>query len=345
MSKKQKVRRFTAEETAAFFGRLGMVLDAGISLQEGIGLLRDGVNDSFYEKMESEVTELRMPLHQALGNSGCFRDYAVRMVAVGEMTGRLDEVCRRLSEYYAQEAANRRIIRNTLLYPAVLAGMLAAVLFVLITEVLPIFNRVFAELGMEMTGVSAVFLRLGRWAGAALVILLAICAAAVLVILLARRGASVWQGFLERSFLTRRLYEKISVGRLASSLALAMASGKNTDEAVEVAETMTTHKAILKKLKEAQTAMKQGATLARALGDAGILTPLQANMLAVGMKAGQTDSVLAQLADNLDEEAEMVANQMISLVEPLLVTLLSALVGLILLSVLLPLLGVMSSIG
>jgi type IV pilus assembly protein PilC len=216
---------------------------------------------------------------------------------------------------------------------------------VLVTEVLPIFNRVFAELGMEMTGISAVFLRLGKWAGVALVALLAVCAAVVVIILLARRGASVWQNFLEKSFLTRRLYEKISIGRLASSLALAMASGKNTDEAVEVAGTMTTHKGLLKKLRTAQQAMKEGANLARALGDTGILTPLQTNMLAVGIKAGQTDSVLAQLAQSLDEEAELAAGRMISLVEPILVSILSALVGLILLSVLLPLLGVMSSIG
>jgi type IV pilus assembly protein PilC len=345
MKQKQNVRRFTAEETAAFFGRLGMILDAGISIQEGIGLLRDGENDSLYTQMEHNITEQRMPLHKALENSGRFRDYAVRMVAVGEMTGRLDEVCHRLSEYYAQEATNRQLIRNTLLYPAVLAGMLAAVLFVLVTEVLPIFNRVFAELGMEMTGISAVFLRLGKWAGVALVALLAVCAAVVVIILLARRGASVWQNFLEKSFLTRRLYEKISIGRLASSLALAMASGKNTDEAVEVAGTMTTHKGLLKKLRTAQQAMKEGANLARALGDTGILTPLQTNMLAVGIKAGQTDSVLAQLAQSLDEEAELAAGRMISLVEPILVSILSALVGLILLSVLLPLLGVMSSIG
>jgi type IV pilus assembly protein PilC len=179
----------------------------------------------------------------------------------------------------------------------------------------------------------------------ALVALLAVCAAVVVIILLARRGASVWQNFLEKSFLTRRLYEKISIGRLASSLALAMASGKNTDEAVEVAGTMTTHKGLLKKLRTAQQAMKEGANLARALGDTGILTPLQTNMLAVGIKAGQTDSVLAQLAQSLDEEAELAAGRMISLVEPILVSILSALVGLILLSVLLPLLGVMSSIG
>ena len=86
-------------------------------------------------------------------------------------------------------------------------------------------------------------------------------------------------------------------------------------------------------------------TLPEALADAGIFSNLYSRMISVGFRSGSIDLVFKQIAQNYDAETEKQLNRIISIIEPTLVIILSLIVGMILLSVLLPLMGIMSSIG
>ena len=99
------------------------------------------------------------------------------------------------------------------------------------------------------------------------------------------------------------------------------------------------------KIDMCKKSLKEEMNLPEALSNAQIFTNLYSRMVAVGFRSGSVDLVFKQIAQNYDEETEKQLNRIISIIEPTLVIILSLVVGMILLSVLLPLMGIMSSIG
>lgn len=87
--------------------------------------------------------------------------YLLQMVKIAEETGTLDEVMQALSDHYAREDAIMHSIRSAVAYPAVMAGMMIAVIIILLVKVMPIFNQVFIQLGTEMTGISRGLMNVG----------------------------------------------------------------------------------------------------------------------------------------------------------------------------------------
>ena len=100
-------------------------------------------------------------LFQALEASAVFPSYLLHMVDIGEQAGRLDDVMKSLSLHYEREENISRSIRSAVTYPLIMICMMAAVVLILITKVMPIFNQVFAQLGQEMSGFSKALLSVG----------------------------------------------------------------------------------------------------------------------------------------------------------------------------------------
>lgn len=103
----------------------------------------------------AEEMALAMPFYQALEAGGGVPRYAVDMVRVGEMTGRLDDVLYGLYEYYAREHQLRQSVKSAVTYPLVMVAMMAVVVVVLMTKVLPVFEQVFALLGTQVSPFTA----------------------------------------------------------------------------------------------------------------------------------------------------------------------------------------------
>ena len=147
-------KRLTPSEISAFCAQLALIVKAGISVQEGLGIMHGDTTDSRGRDIIQsilEVTEEGRPLAVALGESGCFPKYVVDMVEIGETSGRLDEVLDSLCAYYERNEAITKNIKNAVTYPAVMIVMMMVVIVVLVVNVLPIFNQVFRQLGSEMS--------------------------------------------------------------------------------------------------------------------------------------------------------------------------------------------------
>ena len=148
-------RILRGSEVAGFCTQLAMVVGAGISLEEGLLILRDDAEDASTRELLSSLishVEVGQPLHTALRESRRFPRYMVQMVEIGETSGRLEQVLYALSDYYDRNESITKSVKNAITYPAVMIVMMLLVILVLIVEVLPIFQDVFAQLGGEMGG-------------------------------------------------------------------------------------------------------------------------------------------------------------------------------------------------
>lgn len=341
----------THNEISAFCTQIAMVMKAGIPISEGVAIMLEDIKNpagkEILERIHKQV-ELGSPLFTALEETDRFPKYVVDMCQIGEATGRLDDVMESLSAYYEREEAIAKNIKNAVTYPLIMIGMMVFVIAVLIVKVMPIFNEVFIQLGSEMTGFSRSVLNLGTSLGAyafVFVGLIAVCAVAYFFLRSTESGRRTLQRWSASFFATKKLNAKIASGRFAAAMALMMASGMDTDQSLDMVFRLVDNEYVRNKITACKKFISEGFTFADALVRATIFSGVYARMVTVGFKTGSVDLVMRKLAERYEEEIDTQVGNIISILEPTLVAILSIIVGMILLSVMLPLMGIMSSIG
>lgn len=157
--------KLTARELSSFCGQMGMLLHSGISTAEGLHILCDESKTDADRQILTPLirsVEENGSLSRALDESGIFPTSMTAYVRTGEETGCLDEIMESLSSHYEQEEEISGQIRSAVTYPLLMLGMMAVVILVLLIKVLPVFQQVFNQMGMEMNGVSRGLLNAGN---------------------------------------------------------------------------------------------------------------------------------------------------------------------------------------
>lgn len=330
-------------EISAFCQQIAMVIDAGLPTYYGISILMDDAPDhetkalltQIYQPMESGGT-----LHDAIEATGVFPKYMVHMVELGEQTGRLEEVLKSLTVYYEREASIRAGIKNSVTYPLIMTIMMIAVIIVLITKVLPVFSQIYEELGSELTGPARVLMNISNTLDRYLIVFVLIFAVLFGAVLFL-----YFSGLLRVMFQGRGISLSIAASRFANCMYLALASGLDTDQGLELAYELVDNPYMQEKINKCREHIRHGENFSNSLLLSGIFSRTYASMITIGYKTGAMDEVMEKVGNAYEKEVEDRINRFISVLEPTLVIILSLFIGLILISFLLPLLGIMSGIG
>ena len=331
---------------------LAMLLDAGLTLSDSVQILQDDEPSKEGKEILQLLSDSLMKGEQfstALKNSAVFPRYMVHMVEIGEKTGRLVETLKALSEYYDRQVRLAVTIKNSILYPAILLILMVVVVLILITQVLPIFNDVFNRLGTQMSSLAVSFMNFGTWlSDAAIAIAIVVGVIIVLVVLAWGIPAirSMFSKLFANTFGNRGVFGKIASSRFVYAMTLAMASGLDTAEAIDIAAAVSGgSKAVDDKHKRCTKLLESGSTLSDALCGSGILSAQDGKMLTIGSRSGKSDVAMAEIARRSDLDVQDNIDRIVGRIEPTLVVISSVIVGVILLSVMLPLMGIMTSIG
>ena len=351
MAGKEKRRPLSNTELAAFCDQIAMILRSGISTAEGVSLLKEDAPTEeageIYAEIEHSLEETGS-LYLALREAGVFPKYLTDMAEIGEVSGKLDEVMASLSRYYEREENIARGIKNAVTYPFIMIAMMLVIILVLIIKVMPIFNQVFIQLGSEMTGFSRGILNLGtvlvRYS-VVFIVILALIAGLVIYFAKSKKGRASLRSLASRFPLTKKLCSSIASGRFASGMALTLSSGLDTDESLAMTARLVDNPFMEKKIQNCQQYISEGSSFSDALQKADIFTGIHSKMVSIGFKTGSADEIMQKVAEQYEDEVDSRIDRLIGVLEPSLVAVLSILVGMILLSVMLPLLGIMSSIS
>lgn len=348
--KNLSVKPLSNMELAAFCGQMALILKSGISAIEGLGIMKEDSTSDGEQTILSillDNIQERGSLYDAMEKTELFPTYMLHMIRIGEETGTLDEVMEALNLHYEREDSISRSIRSAVTYPMIMTGMMIIVVIVLIVKVLPIFNQVFMQLGTEMTGFSRVLLNMGNVISnysLFFIILLALVAAFVIYGTRTVSGRTMFRKIGYKLPAVRKIFEKTAVCRFASGMALTLSSGLNPERSMELVKSLNEDPFFSKKLDICQQHIDDGEDLSSALHNAGIFTGMYARMASIGGKTGSMDQVMEQIASLSREEIDSKMNNVLAVLEPTLVIILSVIVGVILLSVMLPLMGIMSGL-
>lgn len=333
----------SCDELSALCWQLSLLCRAGVPWTDSPALL---LEDAQAPRVRALLERLREPMAQghplsaALEEAGELPPYLLRMVSIGQAAGRLDQVLTALADYYRQEAATQSAIRRAVTYPAVMAALIALVFLVLVVRVLPIFSKVFVQLGAELSPVAAALLGFSAWGkylafGLAGLLLLG----AAVLLLLFRGGGS------HTLFTRGATAEAVARGRFASAMSLMLQSGLPMEEALDRTAELLEGSPLAGRFSDCRTRMEAGSSFPKAVEDSGLLTGLQAGLLAAGFRAGASQEAMDELSQRCQTEADDRLTRLLSRFEYGLVVVLCLSVGIVLLSVMAPLLGVLSAIG
>lgn len=348
MAKQVQKNTLSNAEAASFCSQMGMILHAGISAIEGITIMKeDAASPQEAAILESIYDEFMKTgnFYEALKSSGVFPSYLLNMVRLGEQSGRLDEVMHALAAYYEREANIASAIRHAVTYPMIMVVMMLFIILLLLTRVLPVFHQVFHQFGTGVTGISKTLMDIGtamnRYS-VVFIVLFLLLAAAFLFFSRTAKGRELFLKAASKLRLSHGISDKTAACRFAGGMALTLRSGLTTEESLAMAGSLSENPVFQEKLDKCRSLTESGEDLSSALAESEIFSGLYARMVTVGYKTGSLDEVMQKIADRYEEEIDEKISHTIGILEPTLVAVLSVVTGLILLSVMLPLMGILS---
>ena len=344
------LKKLSNAELATFFGQLAMLLDGGIYYREGIEtMLNDTKSPSARAMLEQIIAELTEhgQFDVALEKTDAFPEHVIRMVRLGLRAGDDKAICHALADYYDRQQAISEGIKNAVTYPMIMIFMMLLVIIVLITKVLPIFNQVFTQLGSQMNAFSVSLMNFGNRLSSSstvLVIVLVVIILAYVFFAKVPAGKKLLSRFIDVFPPTRKFNDAVACSRFASGI--AMVYGRmDTYEGFDLVAGLIDNSRMSAKIAKCKELLLQGNEYSQALKDAEIFSSIQSRMASIGFKSGNPQQAMNRIADDYDREVDKRIHDIIAVLEPTLVIILSLIVGMILLSVILPLMGIMSSIG
>lgn len=339
----QKKKLLSENEISTFCQQVGMIVKAGLPTYYGIMILRDEANDEYTKSFLNDIyvpMEKGVTLGNAIADTGMFPEYMVDMVRLGEETGRLEEVLDSLSTYYEREADIKASIRHAVTYPLIMTVMMLVVIIVIITQVVPVFSQIYEQLGSGLTGTALMLMNISNVLNNyMLYFIIGVVVLAIAFFLFSRTsfGKILFQG--------RSLSMTIAASRFANCMYLALASGLDTDRSLEMAEKLIDNPYMLERINKCKEHIKHGDSFIKSLLLSGIFSKVYSSLMTIGYKTGSMDEVMHKISIAYEEESDDKLRHFVSVLEPTLIIILSFSIGLILVSFLLPLLGIISSIG
>lgn len=349
MSNKNK-QGLSSAELSNFCGQVALILEAGLPLYDGMETLagadKSSENADIYVSASKGVTETGS-LYEALKDDSRWPKYLVEMVGIGERSGQLDKVMRGLEQYYAREDRIRSSVVGAVTYPLVLGIMLIVIVLILLWKVMPVFRRVLSSMGVAMTESGSAMMNLGVSVGWIILALVAVVVILVVTgaLLLRTKHRDKVMNLIQKLFpAMKRLNQQLTASRVASVLSMMLSGGFPTGEALEMTSHVINDKEAAQKVDGIRTKLEEGKTFAEAITETGIFDELHNRMITMGSATGREDQVLSNLSTLYEEQVEDGITRMISIIEPTLVALLSIVIGAVLLSIMLPMAGILSSL-
>lgn len=369
-------------EVSSFCEGIAIMLAAGIQTDEAVHMLSENMGDTPLRRACDEVyrglvsgrglaASMRAAggagADGAVGDPGAgrgpaagtgreaadpvFPAYAVALVEIGERSGRLENVLRSLAVYYDEEERVFAKLRASIGYPAALLCVMSVILAFTVIGILPVFLGVYDELAGGLAGGSFAAVGAAVAVGwVALVLTLAVTACALVGSAAVRtpRGQARILALLERLPVTRPAMYRLALSRFSAAASAYLASGADSNTAMREALRVVDHPVLHERLERAHDAMVDPAralSLSQAVTEFGVFEPVYARMLAIGSRAGSVDGVLERLSATFFDDAVAQIDRAVDAVEPALAALLTVAVGATLISVMLPLVGMMGAIG
>ena len=336
-------KKVSVNELASLTRRLSTLIGAGCALFDALRLLSDEEENAEIKaaliRIRDEISGGSTLSRAFEAHGNIFPELFIRTVEAGEHGGTLDKVLLRLSDFLDARGRIEDRVRSALLYPALMAIVGALVLSFLFIFVIPKITAVFEDSGQSLPLITKALLffvgALTGWWHAIIVI-------AALFFMSARRylrtlkGKTTRDSFLLNAPVIGRLYFKFQMASFARTLASLLSSGVPIIGALNMTSKVLGNTPLETALSKAARDLTEGSPLSGSLKASGVFPPTLVHMVSTGERSGELPALLIKAADAYEKEFDSGVARALTLIEPMMVLAMGAIVGFIVLAILLP---------
>ncbi len=344
--------RVSAKDLAVMSRQLATMVTSGMSILRSLHVLEDQVKSKLLRQTIESVrkdVEAGLQLSDALGrHPKVFGQLYVAMVRAGETGGVLEECLLRTADQLEKDAALRRQVRAAMIYPALVISFAMIVLLALVAFLIPVFIKVFKQFPGQLPPLTQFMVGLSRlvthqW----YVLIIGVVSVVVAVVSVKRSawGRPRWDAFkLRIPMKIGDVVQKVAIARWSRTLSSLTTAGVPILQAIEITGKTAGNAVVDAAMADVTASVKAGGTLASPLSEAGVFPPMVSQMVAVGEETGALDVMLSKIADFYDDEVAAAVKALSSIMEPVMIIVVGGIVGVIVISMYLPLFSVYNSI-
>lgn len=355
LSKLKLGNKVKLKDLVVFTRQLSTLISAGVPLTRSLATLQDEAENKHFKTIIAGIAkdvEGGMPLADAFArHPAVFSEVYTNMVRAGETGGILDDILKRLASQVEQDASIRKKVKGAMMYPVVILSVSVAAFFGIMIFIIPKIAKIMEDLGgpdaqlpvytRAMISVSAFVQHNAIFIFAAL---------GIALFLLRRyiktpKGRHRFHLLLLKAPVIKTVVVKVSVARFARTFASLTAAGVSVLESLNVTGRAMGNVILEDELKSAAEEVKNGKQLSEPISTSKYFPRIVSQMLAVGEETGQIDTILVKVADFYEEEVDTLIDSLASIIEPLMIIVLGAFVGLIAASVMGPIAGLSKNIS
>lgn len=348
LGRKKKVK---IKEITVFSRQFATMINSGLSLTKALHILAEQTENPAFGEVISQVqkdVEAGQTLSEALAkHPRVFSNLFINMVKAGETGGVLDDVLLRVADHYEKDIAIKSKIKSAMTYPIAMFIMSMLIVFAMITFVVPVFVNMFSQLGGELPLPTKVLIFSSNAVRGWWYILIALIIGARYIF---KSYKSSKAGRLQLDKIKLKLpvfgqlFSKLAIARFTRTFGTLISSGVPILQAMDIVADTANNEVISGTIRSARSSIKEGETIAQPLEKSPVFPPMVVQMIAVGEETGALDSMLAKIADFYDEEVGNLVESLTSLIEPLMIVFMGLVVGGIIISLYLPMFGLINLI-
>ena len=335
-----------SKEIVIFTKKIATMMRAGLPIVEAMGLV---AAQSSNANMKRVATKMIDKLNNGASLSAAFREHDrhfdsvyLNMVEAGEISGKLDVFLDRLVEMLEKQQAIKAGIKSALFYPVTLVVITLGISYFMLTNVVPTFQDMYEGLGAELPGPTQAIVNASNWIQDSGNLLRVIGSAVAVYVVNRLLNKFVYAYRKAKSIIALRLplvgdiIVKSTVARMSLLMANLLAAGVSVIDTLEVSRTVSRNIQFLEATERIQQKITTGAALSVLFANEKVFPLALGQLMAVGERTGNMDEMLTSIAKYYEEEFTTVVDGLSTIIEPLMIVLVGAMIGIMVVALYLP---------
>jgi type IV pilus assembly protein PilC len=343
-------KRISVRDKAVFARQFATMINSGLAVLRALYILEEQTQNTRFKKIIKAVrddVEAGSPLSEAMTkHPAAFDRLYVAMVKAGEAGGALDQTLLRLATQLEKQDSLRRAIKSAMTYPILIACFAIMVMIGMLLFIIPIFANMYKDLGGQLPGLTRMMMGVsdmlkGYWFIIFPVIFLTIWG--LVRLKNTEQGRRSWDRFkLKLPMKLGPIIQKIAVARFSRTFATLVGAGVPILQAIDITGKTSGNTVIEEAMVDVKESVRSGEPIARPLMRVAVFPPMVTQMISIGEETGALDAMLNKIADFYEDEVDAAVKSLTSIIEPIMMLFVGGLVGLIVISMYLPMFNMMN---
>jgi type IV pilus assembly protein PilC len=343
-------KKIKPKSLQVFSRQFATMIDAGLSVVSSLVVLEEQTEDKYLAEVVKELradVEGGLLLSQAMSrHPKVFSRLYIAMVEAGEAAGILDQVLDRVAFQIEKETAIKRRVKGAMIYPTMVLIFATLVLIGMLMFLVPIFVKIFDDLGGDLPTLTQWVVNFSNFLRGNYYIVFPALAAFIIGLRKAKRteqGRRVWDRLkLRIPMRIGTVVLKVTMARFSRTLSTLIAAGVDIIKALEITGQTAGNSVVQEALADVRNKVQEGIPIAQPLTEDPVFPPMVAHMIRIGEETGELEKMLGKVADFYEEEVDASISALTSIIEPLMMIGVGCMVGVIIISMYLPMFKMLS---